>query len=149
MTVQKHPSLQIVRVSSATTHLLENITEDVFDCPIDAIRLKQYLNLANAAMFVAVVDRQVVGQIRGFLHLQPDGPSELYIDNLGVTPLKKRQGLATKLVTAITGWARKEGCEAFWLLTEPDNIEGESFYTALDMERKTSLFFEGDISKAP
>lgn len=141
----ENTAIKILQVDPQTAGLLENVAPDVFDHEISSEHLEPYLALPHAVMFVGVSDQCVIAQVRGIIHYQPDGPAELYIDNLGITPSMKRRGIATRLLGAITEWARGKGCTAFWLLTEPENEEGQSFYSSLGIVRKTSLFFEGEI----
>lgn len=124
----------------------DRILADVFDDDIDAAGLAAYLDAPGHALFVARADDAVVGQARGCVHLQPDGPPELYIDNLGVAPAYKRRGIATALVRALIDWGRAQGCASMWVATETDNAEGLAFYKALGLDAKTMAYFETEIS---
>jgi ribosomal protein S18 acetylase RimI-like enzyme len=114
----------IHRITKDNTDLLANIAEDVFDHAIDPVRLEHFLDSAGHVLFVAVDGGVVVGHIRGIVHLQPDRDADLYIDNLGVAPTHKRQGIATRLIRALVDWGGMHGCTYAWVATEPDNDEG-------------------------
>lgn len=90
-------------LSSQNQSLLKNVAEDVFDYRIDFELLKQYLAQASHITVLAVASEQVVGQLRGIAHFQPDEPAQIYIDNLGVAPMHKRSGIGRGLVkSAVT-----------------------------------------------
>src|SRR5262245_57734500 len=99
-------SADIVRVGPAEVALLDRVAEDVFDHPIDAALLGDYLAAPGHLMVVAVEAGVVVGQARGMIHLNPDQKSALYIDNLGVAPPMQRQGLGRRLAEALIVWAK-------------------------------------------
>lgn len=142
MTGKPSDKVKIVQVTADNRGVLERIAEDVFDARIDPARLDAYLAAEGHALFVAVVAGEVVGQARGNLHLQPDEGTHLYIDNLGVAPAFKRQGIATVLIKALIAWAKKEGAVTVWVATEQDNAEGNGFYRSFGFEGKTMTYFE-------
>lgn len=138
-------AIAIHSVTAENTDLLARVAEDVFDGEITPDRLGWFLAAPGHVMFVAVEADQVVGQIRGMVHLQPDRASDLYIDNLGVAPSHKRRGIATMLIAALIAWAKAQGCISVWLATETDNDEAIGLYGKLQFERKTSELFEAPI----
>lgn len=134
---------EIVLVTPERRVLLSgSIADDVFDDDMDADALATFLDAPGHALFVALEDGVVVGQARGCVHLQPDGPPQLYIDNLGVAPAHKRRGIATGLVRALMAWGRSQDCALVWVSTEPDNAEGLAFYRSLGLAAKTMTWFE-------
>ena len=68
-------------------------------------------------------------------------PTDLYIDNLGVTSNKKREGLGTRLVLAIMDWGLENGCRAAWLGTETDNEEARRFYESFGFIADTIAYY--------
>jgi aminoglycoside 6'-N-acetyltransferase I len=118
----------------------------VFDHEIAPHWLEPYLRAMDHALFVAVADGMVIGQARGVLHRQPDSACDLYIDNLGVAPSHKRQGVATALVEALIDWARASApCRSVWLATEHDNDEGRGFYDAAGFKSQSVLYYAKDF----
>ncbi|WP_318013572.1 GNAT family N-acetyltransferase [Mesorhizobium sp. CO1-1-4] len=45
------------------------------------------------------------------MHRHPDKPTELYIDEVGVSPAFQRQGIARKMLDAMFALGREHGCE--------------------------------------
>lgn len=111
--------------------LPEQIADDVFDDVIDPANLADYLADRSHCMAVALVVEQVVGQARAILNRQPDAPTALFLDNLGVAPDHRRQGIATALVEALMGWGREQGCTKLWVPLECDNAEAKAFYASI------------------
>jgi aminoglycoside 6'-N-acetyltransferase I len=135
-------TVEIRRVGSADAHLLGQVAEDVFDGPIDPVRLAAYLGGAGHLMVVALQDGRVVGQGRAIVHRHPDAPNELYVDNLGVAPALFRQGVGRRIMDALFAWGRELGCESGWVATETDNAPAIGLYTRLGADGQGMMFFE-------
>lgn len=119
---------RILRVGAAEAGLLERVAEDVFDAAIDPKRLAAYLADPAHLMVIGVSGGEVIGQARGMIHRHPDQPTELYIDNLGVTPFRRREGVAWRMLDELVAWGRSLGCEEAWVGTESDNIAARALY---------------------
>jgi ribosomal protein S18 acetylase RimI-like enzyme len=132
---------RIVHVGPAEAGLLDRVAEDVFDAPIDPARLAAYVAEPGHLMVVAVADGEVVGQARGMVHRHPDKPTELYIDNLGVTPARRREGVATRMLDELVAWGRELGCEEAWVGTEIDNEAARALYTRRGSAGETFVMY--------
>ena len=133
---------QIVRVSPAQAGLLDRVAEDVFDEPIDPARLAAFLAEPRHLMVLAIDDGLVVGQARAIIHLSPDEPDGLYIDNMGVDPAFQRRGLGGRLLDELLAWGRERGCGFAWLATETDNLPARALYESRGAEPQTMVFYE-------
>jgi aminoglycoside 6'-N-acetyltransferase I len=129
-------------VGAADAELLGRVAEDVFDHEIDPQRLSVYLANAGHMMVLAVSDGMVVGQTRGILHFQPDEPVGLYIDNMGVTPARQREGIAGLMLDDLLTWGREKGCKHAWLGTELDNVPARSLYEGRSFKMTEMAFYE-------
>jgi ribosomal protein S18 acetylase RimI-like enzyme len=127
-------------------NLLDAVAPDVFDTPIKSQLLAAFCAQSGHFMAVAEKDHLVVGQIRAILHFSPDEPPTLYIDNLGVTPTQKREGIATSLFSASLQWAQEHGAQSFWVATELDNIEANGVYRSQDLSGNKMIYYEGTFS---
>jgi len=134
-------STEIIRVGANGAKHLDHVAEDVFDEDIDPGRLTAYLAEPSHLMVVAVADGEVVGQARGVVHRHPDQRTELYIDNLGVTPSRRREGIATQLLDELVIWGRSLGCEEAWVGTEVDNEAARALYAARGSEAETFVLY--------
>ncbi|MBL8569956.1 MAG: GNAT family N-acetyltransferase [Phreatobacter sp.] len=133
-------------VGPADASLFARIAPDVFDGPVAPERLAAYLASPEHLMVLAVSDDVIVGQVAGVVHRHPDLPTELYIDNLGVTPALRRQGVGRRLVEAVMALGRERGCSEAWVGTEPDNLPARALYRALrPTEEETFAFYLYDL----
>jgi ribosomal protein S18 acetylase RimI-like enzyme len=120
--------IEIRRVTASSADLLRHLADDVFDKPVDPMRLARYASAPGHLMLVALDGGQVVGQIAAVVHHHPDKPTELYIDELGVSPAWQRQGIGRRLLEAMLELGRAQGCEEVWVGTEPDNTAAKTLY---------------------
>jgi ribosomal protein S18 acetylase RimI-like enzyme len=121
-------SIEIRRITAHDTALFERIAEDVFDEPIVPARLAAYLKNPANLMVLALVNGEVIGQVAAVLHQHPDKPTELYVDEVGVTPRFQQQGVAKQMMQEMLVWGRERGCEEAWLGTEPENVAARGLY---------------------
>lgn len=140
--------VEILRIGPDDGDLLVRVAEDVFDADIDPARVAAYLAEPGHLMVLAVAGGGVVGQARGMVHRHPDQPTELYIDNLGVTPERRREGVATRLLDALVAWGREKGCEEAWVGTEVDNEAARALYAGRGSEAETFVMYVYDIDPA-
>jgi ribosomal protein S18 acetylase RimI-like enzyme len=120
--------IEIRQVTPTSADLLHRLADEVFDEPIDPARLARYASAPGHMMLVALDGGLVVGQIAAVVHYHPDKPTELYIDELGVSPAWQRQGIGRRLLGAMLELGRAQGCEEVWVGTEPDNAAAKALY---------------------
>ena len=121
-------NVEIRRLYAGDDALVKRVAEDVFDEPVRADRLAAYLAAPGHFMIVALSENVVVGQCTAVIHRHSDKVSELYIDEVGVSPAFQRQGIARKMLDAMFMIGRDQGCEEAWVGTEPDNVAARSLY---------------------
>jgi aminoglycoside 6'-N-acetyltransferase I len=120
--------IEIRQVSAENAGLLGKLAEEVFDEPIDPVRLARYVAAPGHLMLVALDGELVVGQIMAVIHYHPDKPTELYIDELGIAPPWQRRGIGRRLLEAMLAMGRAQGCEEVWVGTEPGNEAARGLY---------------------
>jgi aminoglycoside 6'-N-acetyltransferase I len=109
--------------------LFDRVAPDVFDHPVECGQLARYLATPGHHLIVAIVEGQIVGQIAAVVHYHPDGrPTELYVDEVGVSPAFQRQGIARRLLDAMLALGRDLGCREAWVATEHDNDAARALY---------------------
>lgn len=124
--------MEIIRLEAGDDALVMKVAEDVFDAPVRPDRLAAYLAEPGHFMIVALADGVVVGQCAAVIHRHPDKVSELYVDEVGVSPAFRRQGIARKMLDAMFAIGREQGCEEAWVGTEPDNLAARALYESRD-----------------
>jgi aminoglycoside 6'-N-acetyltransferase I len=122
-------SVEIRRVQPGDEPLFRRVAPEVFDHAIDPENLARYLLTSGHYLIVAIADGEIVGQVAAMAHLHPDGlRSELFIDEIAVTPALQRQGIARRMLDAMLEIGRELGCQEAWLGTEPDNLPAKRLY---------------------
>lgn len=132
--------IEFARITTETAALLEHVADDVFDGEIDPDRLAGFLAENGHLMLVALDDGLVVGQVAGVVHRHPDQPTELYLDNLGVAPSHRRQGIAARLLDEALALGREIGCEEAWVATETHNEAARSLYDRYSKAETVALY---------
>ena len=120
--------IEIREVKAGDDTLFDRVAEDVFDEPVHRRSLAAYLAAPNHHMLVAIHDGEVVAQVAAVIHRHPDKPTELYIDEVGVTPALQRQGIARRMVEEMLALGKALGCEEAWVGTEHDNGPARGLY---------------------
>ncbi|PWK76166.1 acetyltransferase (GNAT) family protein [Aminobacter sp. AP02] len=118
------PSIEIRRLSPGDEHLLDNVADDVFDEAVDPVRLAACLASPGHLLFVALDHGQGVAQAAAMVHRHPDKASELYVDEIGVSPAWQRRGIATRIMDALLlpgakRVARRPGLAPNWTMSPP------------------------------
>lgn len=109
--------------------LFERIAPDVFDNAVDRRTLSHYLGTPGHHLIVAVAKGEIVGHVASVVHRHPDlRPTELYIDEVAVTPAFQRQGIAARMLEMAFALGRDLGCAEAWVGTEPDNLPAKALY---------------------
>ena len=124
-------TVEICYVGPGDEDLFDRVALDVFDHPVERRQLTHYLASPGHHLMVAIADGQVVGQVAAVVHRHPDGrPTELYIDEVAVTPALQRQGIARRMLDAMLALGKDLGCQEAWVGTEPDNVPARYLYEA-------------------
>lgn len=139
-------TMEIFQLNENNMEILNNYDEDIFDNKIDAHRLAALLKEQNSILLVAVNEGIVIGQVLAVVHRHPDKPTELYIDDLGVSEKFQRLGIATRLIEKLFIIGIERGCEEVWVATEPENEAAIKFYESLHLQARKVMVFEGNLS---
>jgi ribosomal protein S18 acetylase RimI-like enzyme len=121
-------SFDVCRVGAGDARVFARLAPDVFDEAIEPARLAAYLDDASHLMVLALSGGVVIGQAAGVVHLHPDKPNELYVEEVGVSPLHQQRGVARAMLDELARWGIERGCEDAWLGTEPGNQAAKALY---------------------
>jgi len=122
-------SVEIRRVGPGDEDLFEHIAEDVFDCAVERDVLASYSRPRATTSSSRWADGEVVGQAAAVVHRHADlRPVELYVDELGVAPAFRRQGVARRMLDELFRLGRELGCAEAWVGTEADNLPATALY---------------------
>src|SRR3954464_3449493 len=120
--------IEIRQVKPGDVALFDRVAGAVFDEPVDPGRLAAYLAEPGHHMLVALHAGEVVAQVAAVIHRHPDKATELYIDEVGVTPALQRRGIARAMLDEMLSMGRSLGCEEAWVGTEPHNLAARGLY---------------------
>ena len=140
--------VQILRMTTANAAKLQQVDDEIFDDEIHADHLAAYLADAGHLMVCAFAGGVAIGQARGILNRQPDTATSLYIDNLGVAPSRRREGIAGRLLDELVAWGRENGCASAWVATELDNEGARALYAARGAPGEAVAYYACDLAAA-
>jgi aminoglycoside 6'-N-acetyltransferase I len=134
------------RVTPADAALFDRIAPEVFDEPVRPERLAAHLAEPNHHLIVAIEDGLIVGQCAAVVHRHPDKVTELYIDEVGVSPAWQRRGIARRLLDEMCAFGKSIGCVEAWVGTEPDNLPARALYeSARQVEGERFVMYLFDL----
>jgi len=117
-------------LTPADAPLFDHLDDDVFDHAVQPRLLAEFLGDPRHTLAVGLVDGQIVGMGSAVRYVHPDKPSELWINEVGVSPNFQRRGLAKRIVAELLAEGRRQGCREAWVLTDYDNVAARATYKA-------------------
>jgi len=132
--------MQIEVLNRDNTHLLDTIAQEVFDHPIDTNSLKAFLDCPRHIMVLAVDENEVVGMASGVEYFHPDKQTQLWINEVGVTPAKRNRGIGRALVKDLIAIAKQKGCKYSWLGTDIDNHAAQKCFDSIPSANEPDQF---------
>ncbi len=110
---------------------LKDVLPEVFDLPVRDGLAREFLEDPRHHLAVATYEGRVVGFASAVHYLHPDKDPELWINEVGVAPGHRGQGLGKKLLLALLQLAGELGCREAWVLTERENGAAMQLYGSL------------------
>lgn len=113
--------------------VLERVAPDVFDDPVHAGAVREFLADPRHHLAVALDDDGVViGFASGVHYVHPDDPRpELWINEVGVSPEAQGRGVGRAVLGALLEAGRALGCSEAWVLTSRGNAPAMRLYASL------------------
>ncbi|HEX4438542.1 MAG TPA: GNAT family N-acetyltransferase [Thermoanaerobaculia bacterium] len=119
----------MVRVlGSADAAVLERVAPEVLDRGVVPNLAAEFLADPRHHIAAATEDGLVVAFASGVHYVHPDKPTELWINEVGVSPAHRRRGLGAAVVGALLAEGRRLGCVNAWVLTDRSNEAGMRLY---------------------
>jgi aminoglycoside 6'-N-acetyltransferase I len=72
----------------------------------------------------------IIGMASAVHYINPDKAPQLFINEVGVSPHFRGQGLGRRLVAELLRVARSKGCTEAWVLTDAENAAARAMYAA-------------------
>jgi ribosomal protein S18 acetylase RimI-like enzyme len=122
-------TMEIKVLDAADAAVLERVADDVFDAPLDAALVAEFLHDPRHHLVVALDEGQVVGFASGVHYVHPDKPAEMFINEVGVAPTHHGRGIGKAIMASLLEHAATLGCEQAWVLTDRTNSAAMRLYT--------------------
>jgi aminoglycoside 6'-N-acetyltransferase I len=110
--------------------ILADVASEVFDEDVRPHLAAEFLSDPRHHLAVAIEAGRVVGFASGVHYLHPDKAAELWVNEVGVTPSHRGQGVAKTLLKALFAAGRAVGCRDAWVLTDRANTVAMQLYRA-------------------
>lgn len=123
------PAIRLLGPADAA--VLANVAQEVFDNELDPRWTAEFLADPRHHIVVALAGEQVVGMATAVHYLHPDKAPELWINEVGVAPSFRNQGLGRQLIATLLSRGRALGCTEAWLGTEESNTAARRLYAAV------------------
>ena len=122
------PEIKILR--SGDQAVLDNVAPGVFDTSLNPRLVSEFLGDERHHLVVAVDRGQVIGLVSGVHYVHPDKPSEMWINEVGVTASHQGQGVGKAMIQELLQHARRLGCREAWVLTDRTNHSAMRLYAS-------------------
>src|SRR3954468_22650564 len=123
-------AMEIRILSAADVELLDQLAAGVFDHGIDRTLSKEFLADPRHHLVVAIESGTIVGMASGVHYVHPDKKPELWINEVGVSPTHRNQGVGAQLLAALLDEGRRHGCVEAWVLTDRENLPAMRLYAS-------------------
>ncbi len=127
--------------------VLERLAPGVFDHAIDERWTAEFLGDPRHHLAVALLDGVVVGMASAIHYIHPDKGPELWVNEVGVAPPCRREGVGTRLLEAIFAHGRALGCAEAWLGAEESNLAARGLYGSVGGEEAAMMHVAFDLRR--
>lgn len=111
--------------------VLVNVAAGVFDHPVDPQLAREFLSDSRHHLAVALDDGVVVGMASAVHYVHPDKPAELWVNEVGIAPAYRGQGIGKTLLSELFRVGRRLCCREACVLTDRSNVPAMRLYFAL------------------
>ena len=122
------PAIRLLGPADAA--VLANVAQEVFDNELDPRWTAGFLADPRHHIVVALAGEQVVGMATAVHYVHPDKGPELWINEVGVAPSFRNQGIGKQLIAMLLSRGRAVGCTEAWLGAEESNTAARRLYAA-------------------
>lgn len=114
--------------------VLDRLAPEVFDHDVQPDWCADFLADPRHHLVVARSDDVVVGMASAVDYIHPDKAPQLFINEVGVSPEYRRQGIGRRLVERLVELATELGCTEAWVLADAGNAAANRLYASAGAE---------------
>lgn len=143
-------AIRIHILGSDDLSLLTEVADDTFDDAIIPAQAQAFLADDRHHLVVASDGERIVGFVSAVDYLHPDKlASELWINEVGVSPRYQGQGIGKQLMAATLELGRSLGCRGAWVLTDRGNLPAMALYQGSGGQETPpdSVMFSFDLNR--
>lgn len=130
--------------------LFDRVVDDVFDEPIDAALLREFVADPRHHLAVALGPAgEVIGFASAVHYVHPDKRPQLFINEVGVAAAWQGRGLGKRLLGALLEHARTLGCSEAWVLTDAENDAACALYRSAGGHPQPTVMFTLPVAAEP
>jgi ribosomal protein S18 acetylase RimI-like enzyme len=127
-------TIDILLLGPSDGPMLDRLAPGVFDHAVRPDLCAEFLADARHHLVVARDEGVVVGMAAGVHYVHPDKAPQLFINEVGVAPTHRAQGLGRRMLAVLVQRATELGCTEAWVLTDSDNSAANRLYAAAGAE---------------
>ena len=120
--------IDICLLGPSDVTVLDRLAPDVFDHDVQPDWCADFLADPRHHLVVARSDDVVVGMASAVDYFHPDKAPQLWINEVGVSPEYRRQGIGRRLVERLVQLATDLACTEVWVLTDAGNTAANRLY---------------------
>ena len=126
--------IDICLLGPSDVTVLDQLAPEVFDHDVQPDWCADFLADPRHHLVVARSDDVVVGMASAVDYIHPDKAPQLWINEVGVSPEYRRQGIGRRLVERLVQLATDLGCTELWVLTDAGNAAANRLYASAGAE---------------
>ena len=126
--------IDICLLGPSDVAVLDRLAPEVFDHDVQPDWCTDFLADPRHHLVVARSDDVVVGMASAVDYIHPDKAPQLWINEVGVSPEYRRQGIGRRLVERLVQLATDLGCTEVWVLTDAGNAAANRLYASAGAE---------------
>lgn len=130
--------------------LLDRVVDDVFDEPVDAALLREFVADPRHHLAIALGPAgEVIGFASAVHYVHPDKRPQLFINEVGVAAPWQGRRLGSRLLQVLLEHARTLGCSEAWVLTDADNTAACALYRSAGGRPQPTVMFTLPVAAEP
>ncbi len=141
------PIIRLLQPEDAA--VFDRIAPEVFDFAVRPELVAEFLRDPRHHMAVALAEQQLIGMASAVHYVHPDKPTELWINEVAVTPAYQDRGIGRQLLQALFARGRELGCVEAWVGTDHTNIAARRMYAAVGGKEQSILYVTFSLDDRP